>query len=92
MLLHKFINSSIKNEKPWRWPRYRGNSAAGRTARRPRAYLLRVISLFIGFIRGRFSTVRTFFPGRAGFLNLGGKTEGTAKQTGKNGKNGREMA
>ena len=50
-----------------------------------------------GFLPAVFRPFRTVFPGLgAGFLNLGGKTEGTAKKRGKNGektvKNGREMA
>ena len=51
-------------------------------------YLLRGILMSTwGFFPAVFRPFRTVFPGLgAGFLNLGGKTEGTAKKRGKNGK------
>ena len=57
-------------------------------------YLLRGILMSTwGFLPAVFRPFWTVFPGLgAGFLNLGGKTEGTAKKRGKTGKNGREMA
>ena len=50
-------------------------------------YLLRAILMSTwGFWPAVFRPLRTVFPGLgAGFLNLGGKTEGTAKKRGKNG-------
>ena len=52
------------------------------------SYLLRAILMSTwGFLPAVFRPLRTVFPGLgAGFLNLGGKTEGTAKKRGKNGK------
>ena len=49
-------------------------------------YLLRAIFMSTwGFWPAVFRPFRTVFPGLgAGFLNLGGKTEGTAKKRGKN--------
>ena len=53
-----------------------------------RAYLLRAILMSTwGVLPAVFRPLRTVFPGLgAGFLNLGGKTEGTAKKRGKDGK------
>eukprot|EP01045_Picozoa_sp_COSAG04_P003743 COSAG04_NODE_155_length_22379_cov_5.613707_11_plen_219_part_00 len=57
-------------------------------------YLLRAIFMSTwGFWPAVFRPLRTFFPGLgAGFLNLAGQTERTAKKRGKTSKNGREMA
>ena len=57
-------------------------------------YLLRGIFMSTwGFWPAVFRPFRTVFPGLgAGFLNLGGKMERTAKKRGKMSKNGREMA
>ena len=50
-------------------------------------YLLRSILMSTwGFLPAVFRPLRTVFPGLgAGFLNLAGKTEGTAKKRGKTG-------
>ena len=51
------------------------------------------IDVNLGFFTAVFRPLRTVFPCLgAGFLNLAGKTEGTAKNGEKTGKNGREMA
>ncbi len=44
------------------------------------------VNVNLGVLPAVFRPLRTVFPGLgADFLNLGGKTEGTAKQWGKNG-------
>ena len=60
----------------------------------PDKYLLRGIFMSTwGFWPAVFRPLRTVFPGLgAGFLNLAGKMERTAKKRGKTSKNGREMA